>query len=165
MKLSGPWVICLGLVLLGCAKPSSGASDELPANAYFAKGDTVGQLFHQCSRQAPEFSATSYAPTAGDVISLERRLPQALAAALTTKFGNTEHVTFDPARYARHYAAYEANGRAMIYGNFVPRDEEVESRVGRGALSIVCDGGPVFFGVEYDVGRQEITRISFNGAI
>lgn len=165
MKLSGPWVVCLGLVLLGCANPTSGAGDEMPANAYFAKGEAVRQLFHQCSRAAPEFAPTGYAPTASDVIGLERRLPQALATALASEFGSGERVTFDPARYVRHYAAYEADGRVMIYGNFVPRDEDVERRAGPDALSIVCDGGPVFFGVEYDVDRQQITRVSFNGAI
>ncbi len=165
MKLSEPWANCLGLLLLGCANPTSGAAQELPANAYLAKGDEVGQLFHQCSRAVPAFAPTAYIPTPGDVIRLEQHLPLALATALADRYGGSERVTFDPARYVRHYAAYEAGGRAMIYGNFVPRDADIERRLGPGTLSIVCDGGPAFFGVEYDVERRQITRVSFNGAI
>ena len=46
----------------------------------------------------------------------------------------------------------------MIYGNFAP----LEYRNDQGAV-IVCDGGPAFFGVEYDVERRQITGMAFNG--
>jgi hypothetical protein len=30
---------------------------------------------------------------------------------------------------------------------------------------IVCDGGPQFFGAEFDISAKRITRIDFNGSI
>jgi hypothetical protein len=94
-------------------------------------------------------------------VALERALPGELRrVAGNGVYG--DQVVFEPNRYVRQYAAYSANGRAMIYGNFAPLSM---GSGGRGATSpiIICDGGPSFFGVEYDVARKRITRIAFNG--
>ncbi len=55
---------------------------------------------------------------------------------------------------------YLSDGRRKIYGNFAPLGIGIGNR--RGPV-MVCDGGPAFFGVEYDVERREITGLAFNG--
>lgn len=133
----------------------------LPKNAYFVPPPLVSSLFEQCSRAAPDFVATEYRPSPDDIISLEGKLPAALERSLAGSGDSREQVEFEPTLYVRHYAAYKNAGRDMIYGSFAPL---FGSQFDRGAEPVmICDGGPIFFGVEYDVASHEITRISFNG--
>ena len=106
---------------------------------------------------------TAYTATAHDVVELERALPSALQAALARSSYSPDDVIFGPESYARYFAAYDAAGRAMIYGSFVPLADDAERRASWDAYSLLCDGGPAYFGVEYDVEARKITRISFNG--
>lgn len=65
-----------------------------------------------------------------------------------------------PVGYHRQYVGVVRDGRRFIYGNFAPRDLEP------GVLNrpiIVCDGGPQFFGVEYEPATERFTLVSFNG--
>ena len=57
------------------------------------------------------------------------------------------------------------DGRRFIYGNFFPIEEGIGQFDWRTKPTRICDGGPVFFGVEFDVAAQRFTRIDFNGSI
>jgi len=71
------------------------------------------------------------------------------------------YVAGDP-RWQREFIGIIRNGRFILYGNYLPADVTVDP----GHLPTgVCDGGPVFFGVEYDVDTGAITHLAFNGAM
>ncbi len=107
-----------------------------------------------------EFAAADFEPNAGAIRDLEAKLPAALAAAEDRLDYHGDGKPLDLDAYSREYAAYLSDGRRKIYGNFAPLGIGIGNR--RGPV-MVCDGGPAFFGVEYDVERREITGLAFNG--
>ncbi|BBC72399.1 conserved hypothetical protein [Altererythrobacter sp. B11] len=153
----------MGVALLaaGCAAQTAG----LPRGAHLVAAQAAPEIFHQCSREAPEFTGGSFVPEAADIARLESALAPLLSAhAETPGIAPALRFAGDPASYARQYAGYTVDGRRMIYGNFVPGSLPEGMDMARQA-AVVCDGGAGFFGVEYDVARQAITRVAFNGSL
>ena len=149
------------VVLLAACTPSPSQADaavELPANAHVLSGAAAELVFHQCSRNGPEFATADFEPDVGSIRDLEAKLPAALSAAEGQVDYDGRRVTVDLGSYYREYAAYMSGGRRKIYGNFAP----LKSQMGKGPI-VICDGGSAFFGVEYDVERREITAMAFNG--
>ena len=68
-----------------------------------------------------------------------------------------------PNGLARQYVGVVRDGRRFIYGNFFPRGMYSDNRW-RESLIVICDGGPDFFGIEYDVERKEFSHLAFNGS-
>jgi hypothetical protein len=136
-------------------------------------------LLHQCSRSAPAPGEASWQPEAADIAALEAALPAALAAsnlpaiekglrarpeAGSRNPGDPDWATA-PRGWQRQYVGIVRGGRRFIYGNFFPRrsDEGGPMPDWRTTPVQVCDGGPVFFGAEYDVGSRRFTHLAFNG--
>lgn len=154
--------VVLALAALTAATSAQGSqANGLPENAYLVPPPLVSSLFQQCSRSAPDFIPSDYQPGPGDITALEAELPGALERSFASSGDSREQIEFEPSLYVRHYAAYKNDGRNMIYGSFAPL---LGSEFDRGPVpAMICDGGPIFFGVEYDVVSHQITRISFNG--
>lgn len=101
----------------------------------------------------------TWQPTDADVDAMEALLPGKLA-----ELPQAREVDFSGvlARWQRQYVGIVREGRRFIYGNYFP----VESTIDWRKLPIgFCDGGPQFFGAEFDVSARHITRIDFNGSI
>jgi hypothetical protein len=66
-------------------------------------------------------------------------------------------------RFERRYLGVIRNGVRSIAVDLSP--VPVEGRVWRGSPGVnnVCDGGPQFFGVEYDVDGRRFRHIDYNG--
>ena len=132
----------------------------LPAGATILEGTAVPAMLRQCSRAAPPPGEDAWQPAAADILAFEAALPAELA---THRFANVDWSQW-PQAWARQYVGILRGGRRFIYGNFVPR--EVGDDAGGGtAPHIICVGGPVFFGAEYDLEARRVTHIAFNGAI
>lgn len=143
-----------GLCLSACVGPHDG----LPRNAAILAPELVGDAFAQCSRLTPKRDGGGWRPTTEQVIALEAVLLDALAA-----YPEREELKGDLLNeYRRQYVGFEQNGRKLIYGNFFPfgswNDPEWRSRPTQ-----VCDGGPSYFGVAYDVEASQVVEIAFNG--
>ncbi|MBC6981350.1 hypothetical protein [Caulobacter sp. 17J80-11] len=54
------------------------------------------------------------------------------------------------------------DGRRYVYANFFPPNAS-DADDWRTRPIMVCDGGPWFFGAEYDVTAGRITQLAFNG--
>jgi len=132
----------------------------LPADAAILDGAQAPTLLRQCSRSTPEPGESNWQPSSADIAGLEAALPAALAAE-----GRRE-TTGAPQGWLRQYAGIVRGGRRFIYGNFVPagvgRDSAQPDRW-RTQVQTICDGGPSFFGVEYDVEARRFTHMAFNG--
>lgn len=131
------------------------------------------QLIRQCSRSAPDTADAFFTPSPREITAIETAAMSALLAA------RDDHAEFrrnmeergivtpfdwpdDPSAYQRQYVGYVADGRRMIYGNYLP----ASGSDGNSAEPlIVCDGGPVFFGVEFDLETGNVMRIAFNGGL
>lgn len=160
--------IAIALLLAACGA----ASPPLPPDAAILPGTTVAQMLRQCSRQAPAPGEAAWLPSAEDVLALEAALPAALRPRPELR---EMHYPGDPdwARapdgWRRQYVGIVRGGRRFIYGNFLPKRPEEGVEFGaadwRSVPIPVCDGGPVFFGVEYDVDAGRFTQIAFNGGL
>jgi hypothetical protein len=158
----GGWV---PLFLLGCA-PGEG----LPEGATIFSGPSAESIFEQCSRRSPERGEGAWQPAPDHV----RRFESRLAAELPRRIDGLrdlwpaarERLQGFPSGYRREYVGIVRSGRRYLYGNFVPLDalEPFDSAVEEGPAS-VCDGGPVFFGAEYDAASDAVTHLDFNVAI
>ena len=155
-------VICSATALAGCATTADREMVTLVAPA------DGGELMKQCSRYSPEGASNFFEPTPREITGIESAAMRTLRDARAKKGAVLSQAGVspspfdwpdDPSLYQRQYIGYVANGRRMIYGNYFP---------GGGATTpreplTVCDGGPSFFGVEYDIDADKVVRIAFNG--
>ena len=156
-------------MLAACSAPTApGAlapSPFAPATYTILIGREALALSHQCSRASPGPVEAQWTPTPANIDALEPNL----ATVLATHLAHAPLAT-PVTDYYRQYAGFVVGGRRMIYVNGVAR-ETVESANPdhpfnwRTQAIGICDGGPITFGVEYDVASGEFTRFAFNGAI
>jgi len=153
--------------------PSCAASSQpLPPDALVLPGSAAARLLRQCSRQTPVPGEATWTPGSEEIARLESALAEAIAPRAEIR---RSHYSSDPdwARvpegWRRQYVGIVRGGRSFIYGNFFPR-REGEFALGEPSWPdleprIICDGGAIFFGVEYDVEAGRFTQIAFNGEI
>lgn len=148
------------LALVACAQ----ASANLPGDAAILPGNSVAMLLGQCSRASPQPGEGSWQPGAQEIAALEAALPAALGARPRQPYDPDWSQA--PNGWRRQYVGIVRGGRRFVYGNFFPSEAtrygEDRQRWRREPV-IVCDGGPVFFGAEYDVEARRITHLAFNG--
>jgi len=127
-------------------------------------------LLRQCSRAAPGPVEGTWAPSAGQIKELETRLPEALDNVFAKRGAYRDR----PHDFLRQYAGFIVHGRKIVYMNAFPRellDEEkgffdqrkIAPPDWRSEAKGVCDGGPAFFGVEYDPATKTFSHFAFNG--
>jgi hypothetical protein len=74
----------------------------------------------------------------------------------------------DPRAYYRQYAGIMRGARQLLYVNaFLPDslDRERPNARWRTEPKIICDGGPGFFGAEYDPAEHRFVGLDFNDAV
>ena len=111
-------------------------------------------------------------PAAQDILALETGLAAALQARREIRSprdpGDPDWARA-PQGWRRQYVGIVRNGRRFIYGNFLPKQFGEELTLGESQWRTepipVCDGGPSFFGVEYDVEAGRFDQIAFNGSL
>ena len=133
----------------------------LPSSAAVLPESQIDVMLRQCSRATPSAGQGGWRPSARDIVALEDRLPAALADAPQTRaMANGA----PPTGWFRQYVGIVRDGRRVIYGNFYPERGGLNHDWRRTPM-IVCDGGPDFFGVEYDVEGRRFTHLAFNGML
>lgn len=150
-----PDAALLALALAGCAATARDAA--MPPGAAVLAGDKAADLTRQCSRRSPAPSDATWQPAAADIAALEAALPGALER------DDRSGWTKAPGDWRRQYVGLARNGVRTIYGNFIPATV-AEHGDWRTMPSMVCDGGPRFFGVEYDVAARRFVGIDYNGS-
>jgi predicted small lipoprotein YifL len=156
--------IALALTACGAMGPA------LPPDAVILPGSAAAEMLHQCSRQSPAPGESNWMPASGDIAVLEAALANALQPRQEIRgrhFPNEPDWARVPQGWRRQYVGIVRGGRRFIYGNFYPRRPDGTPPPGeeqwRAGPIVVCDGGPVFFGVEYDVEAGRFSQIAFNG--
>jgi hypothetical protein len=66
--------------------------------------------------------------------------------------------------YNRQYAGFVRDGRRYVYGNFFPGKGKI-SRRERDQYAQMCDGGPAYWGIVYDVETGEFSELAVNPII
>lgn len=147
-------------VALAACTPAGAA---LPADAAILPGAMARTLLGQCSRATPALGESTWQPGETDILALEAALPAALRAQ-PPRSGGSE-LARAPEGWRRQYVGIVRGGRRFVYGSFFPTEATRHGEPGRWRREpmIVCDGGPAFFGVEYDVDAGRIVHLAYNG--
>lgn len=163
------------LVAAACAPaaqspPPSAVQEEpallvAPQTRTVLSGEQAMALARQCSRISPGPVESMWTPSAADLDALDTALAFFLAQQLE-QAGSTA----SPGEYYRQAAGFVIGGRRVIYVNGVHSDavERVNPNHPfdwRTQAHLICDGGPITFGVEYDPGTGDFSHFSFNGSV
>lgn len=130
------------------------------------KGERLGK---QCSRPSPGPVTGTWSPSKAQIADLEFTLGEQIERELKTipKPGPR------PQDYYRQYAGLTIGDKQIIYINGV-QDSVVERDEGAGRPHrglwtnepiMICDGGTITFGVEYDPETKAFAKFAFNGRL
>lgn len=160
-----PW-LCLNVALLLAGGGAAVAHTD-PDIAILPES-SVAAMLQQCSRGAPAAAERGWRPTVEDIVALELALPAALRERRETRgprYSGEPDWARVPDGWRRQYVGIVRGGRRFVYGSFMPRGPGPGGPGPDFALQpvMVCDGGPSFFGVEFDVEARRFTHIDFNG--
>lgn len=154
-----------------------------PEHGVVLRDSAAWHLLRRCSRRDPQGVTGLWPPSPDDVRRMEAALSDYMLE-VEPRFRERVAV-WDPA-YSTHpsvrdsltvgsrrqYAGYVAGGRRYIYVSFLPAEvaERRDFLPGvvwgwRTHAEDVCDGGPAFFGMEYDVETRRFANLDFNGAV
>jgi len=99
---------------------------------------------------------SSVAPSKNEIKDVEAALPRFLTANRGMWRDSTPDFRFQ-------YGALERGGKRFIYVNALPISTEDARQAWRREADVVCDGGPQFWGVEWDVRAKTFQNVRFNG--
>ena len=135
---------------------SSADAQSLPDHCAILPTSQGSALIRQCSRGSPTDVSGFWTPSPSQVLAVEQRLPE-----LLRKSGHKLKLSSS----YRQYVGVTSHGKKLIYLNSFPgfaldhskeRDWHVTSVT-------VCDGGDVFWGVEFDPAENTFQNLQFNG--
>ena len=135
-----------------------------PAMGAILPAEKAQRFSQQCSRISPSPVTGTWAPTQADVAALEAVLGAELATQLLPEAGAK------PEDYYRQYAGLVTGGRKIIYVNGLHRDAverapEAQQNSWKTDPAMICDGGSITFGVEYDPASKTFSNFAFNGRV
>ncbi|HEX2205279.1 MAG TPA: hypothetical protein VHG91_18365 [Longimicrobium sp.] len=154
-----------------------------PEHGAVLRDSAAWYLLRRCSRREPQGVTAVWTPPAGEVRRMEAALSDYM---LEVEPEFRERMAFwEPAYRAdpgvrdsltvgfrRQYAGFVAEGRRHIYVSFLPAEVAERTDFFPGVVwswrthaEDVCDGGPAFFGMEYDVETGRFDHLDFNGAV
>ena len=154
----------LGACSLGPA-PEHVARELSPETRTLLSGRQALALTRPCSRPPPGPVSGQWTPSARDLDAFDMPLTDVLGGQLARA-----NVTAAPRDYDRQYAGLIINGRRVIYVNGVNRDiAERQSDLAhpvdwRNEAIILCDGGSLSFGAEFDAVTHQVTNFAFDGS-
>lgn len=167
-------IFSLALIAASCAPPPAPAPEpSQPQTAPVLHPDQrtiltdpeALRLAHQCSRVSPGPVQSQWTPTDAQIAALEPTLATVIATHL-----QAAGLQPSPGDYYRQYAGFVIGGRRVIYINGVDHSaiernpDPAHPFDWRTQAVSICDGGPVTFGVEYDVATTYFSVFAFNGA-
>lgn len=142
-----------------------------PARGAILPTNKTERLARQCSRKSPGPVTGTWSPTKAMIADLEFHLGE----EIQTRLAPIPEAGATPQDYYRQYAGLLIGGKQIIYINgvhasVVDRDitrEQGAGRPQRGLWSnepiMICDGGTLTFGVEYDPETKAFDKFAFNG--
>ena len=141
----------------------AGKAILVSGHATILTGKSALPLFNPCSRNPPAHITGYWTPAVSDIQQLERDAPTYLKAQKRT----TPKMMV---KHYRQYAGFIQQGRKMIYVNGF-QDPEDRGYPSHGHTQwqsepvVACDGGPSYYGMEYDIQTRQFYHLEFNGFI
>jgi hypothetical protein len=135
----------------------SASGQSLPDHCAILPTSQGAAVLQQCSRGSPADVSDFWIPSASQVLAIEKLLPE-----LLRKSGHKLKL-FDS---YRQYVGVTSHGKKLIYLNSFPGfalEHSSDRRDWRTTALTVCDGGDVFWGVEFDPADNTFHDMQFNG--
>jgi len=159
------------VVLTGLVLVQTVASGFKPERAVVLRPDAMPAGQRWCSRPGPALS-DDWRPDADVIRDLEAAMAPVLRLALEKETADSSRPALDIADYYGQYFGIRAGGRRIVYVNGFHRTHVESTARVRPELAAswktravnVCDGGRLFFGVEYDPETRKVGVVHFNGA-
>jgi len=120
-------------------------------------GEQARTLAKQCSRPPLTNIKGHWVPSTNQLSKLEKQLDQYLSAKHPEIRKNIGQLYFQYAGLIRHK-------RKIIYINTIDHYTQTNPDWRHTAM-IVCDGGDMFWGLEYDPNTEEFSEMSFNSSL
>jgi hypothetical protein len=136
-------VLAALLVFLGTALASSDGVSFSLKNRKILAPDEAPTILHQCSRNTPHGISSYWRPSAADVDVLEKKLVAYLSKSPKPPDGV----------YAASYLGIVTPAGRLIYASFSPQP----------GMDGICDGGPQFWGIVFDLRTGKFSDLEFNG--
>jgi len=133
-----------------------------PTGRFLFQGAKPKAIFNQCSRGAPSPNSEIWDLSHKDIDELEALLVKNLDERERAGKQNPPKGT----KYHRQYVGFVRNGERFVYGNFYPADvySGIKIRIDESKQAVmVCDGGPVFWGIVYRIKTKTFEEPQFNG--
>lgn len=122
-----------------------------PQRVTVLAGDAARSVMRQCSRPTPPPGQGSFRPTPAQIAMLDR------AAAARIRQADIVR------RYAVEVVGTVRAGRHLVYGTYYPITMQDGVKEAPSTPTVVCDGGPRYFGVEVDAATGALTHYAANG--
>src|ERR1700686_827639 len=144
-------------VMLSALLAWSASGESLPDHCAILPKSEAPALIRQCSRGSPTDASDFWIPSPSQIQAIEQRLPE-----LLRKSGHKLKLSDS----YRKYIGVTSHGKKLIYLNSFPEFALKYSegrRNWRTTALTVCDGGDVFWGVEFDPADKTFHHLEFNG--
>ena len=154
----------LALAAGACGATPAEQAPVPDAHAAVLPGSAVTMMLEQCSRSTPASGEARWQPGGAEIAAVDT----AVVAALRAEGRIQRDLAAFPSGWLRQFVGIVRGGRRFIYANYVLREGANPlgySESWRTEPVIVCDGGPAYFGAEYDVDSGRITHLEFNGSV
>jgi len=156
--MTGRYLSLCGLLAVAGTLCAAALPALNPALGVVFPDNKARELTKQCSRGGPAHITGTWTPDNKQIAELEITL----VAALSKADSPADFKVRDFSHLARQYGGLVDSTHKLIYVNaFTTRDINGDWR--RHAV-MVCDGGPAFFGAEYDPSTKTFAHFEFNGA-
>lgn len=131
-------------------------------------------VMDQCTRDTPRSVRSFWTPAAGQILALEAKLQPVLQDALDRVSRRGEQPLRASDFYRQYVGIVHQNGRRAIYVNgFHSNFAQFHARLKVPGMAIdtlhwraeavpACDGGTMFFGIEFDPERNRFSGLKFN---
>jgi hypothetical protein len=143
-------LVRMGIVIALLSVGASRSQDRRPFVVLPAgEAQAVNQL---CSRAGPKVE-NGWVPTEHDIEALEARLGDIKSECHGS--------ILNPFSSYRQYVGIVAAGRRLVYVNAFPT--QFASKDWKKRLVSVCDGGPSFWGIQFDPSNGKFSDLEMNG--
>jgi hypothetical protein len=153
-------VSALAFSVAACAQPPAPQSPFPPDTRAVFAGERARELVNQCSRREPGPVEGTWTPSEAQLDALESRLPRLFEERPSRHWPKQSPALLD---YYRQYGGLVIGGRRIIYVNAFRPGMVGNEPTWRETPVMICDGGDIVFGVEYDPATDAFANFSFNG--
>jgi hypothetical protein len=148
-------IVMISIVCSACAANGQ----HIPRRVTMLEGSAATEALSQCSRRSPTRGSDLFTPSGEQADMVDR----AVAASKSPPPGVRD--LSDLRRlYAVELVGIVRGDARAIYANYYPLAMQEGVKTMPARATVVCDGGPSFFGAEVDAATGRLIDLSFNGS-